>query len=199
VGSLYYAWGMGLVHRWEGDFDAARSSLEAAIELARQRDDHWAEFECCAARMTLELEANDPRAERIGTELVAMAERLGPGGSESVFARALAELAAGNIVGVDRAIADLDRIDAKGLAAQVRGFSAERALEARDVGRADALARRILETAIAEPLDRAKAHVILGSLALDDGDRDAASDAFAQAAALGDDLPPRLRDRMRPR
>ncbi len=59
TGSLYYRWGIGLVHTWEGDVPRARAALGDAVRLARKSSDHWAEYECSVARALLELESGE--------------------------------------------------------------------------------------------------------------------------------------------
>src|SRR5438552_1670188 len=39
-------WGIGLVLAFRGEYDPAIALLDAALTLARQEQDHWAECEC---------------------------------------------------------------------------------------------------------------------------------------------------------
>lgn len=194
--SLYYQWGIGLVHRWEGATSLARSALARAVAHARARADHWAEFECAAALIMLELESrNELAARALSADLLATAERLDQAGSEYAFASALGALANDDGAALARAHAELDRLDAPALAAYVGSSAAARSLARNEHGAARLLALRALESAIrsTQPLELARAHAVLGVILRADGKAGEAEAAFTTARALGPDLPADVR------
>jgi tetratricopeptide (TPR) repeat protein len=192
--SHQYQWGLGLVRAWAGDLAEARAALERAIDLAAARGDHWATFECTARLTVLELEAGDldaagPRAAGLG----ALADRLGGGGSEVAFARAIAALAAvarrepEAAPAFDHAVVELERIDAGFLAPDLLGIAAEAELRAAgDVAPALAHARWAFELArsTGRPTEACRARILLAWLAARTG---AVDEAEQHLQAVADD------------
>src|SRR5581483_3520420 len=172
--SHQYQWGLGLVQAWRGDRPAARAALRRAIDLAAAGGDHWATFECLARLVVLELEAGErDSATGLCADLGPLAGRLGDGGSEAAFARAIAALAA--LVGqgpeaaaaFDGAVDELERIDAGFLAPDLLGIAAEAEYRAGEPGPATAHAERALalSQSTGRPLEAARARILLACLA----------------------------------
>ena len=71
-------WGLGLIARWDGDFEQAHARMDRAVVLARMRENRWREFECMLwlAKLDLEWERHDEAIERCGV-LLGLAERIG--------------------------------------------------------------------------------------------------------------------------
>ena len=90
--SHQYHWGRGLVLAWSGNADQARHELEQAIQFADARGDHWVQFECAARLALLEIEV-DADATDLCAQLHPLAAKLGHGGSERQYARAISALA----------------------------------------------------------------------------------------------------------
>jgi DNA-binding SARP family transcriptional activator len=191
--SHQYQWGLGLVRAWAGRFPEARAALERAIELAADRGDHWARFECTARLVVLELEAADVAVARArGSALAGLAARLGDSGSEVVFARAIDALGAlvagedGAVTAFDEAVAELERIDAAFLAPDLLGIAAEAELRAGDRSAASRHAVRALSVAgsVGRLSEVARARALLAGLAARSG---AVDDAEAHLQAVADD------------
>jgi DNA-binding SARP family transcriptional activator len=186
-------WGQGIASAFAGDDVGAARLLGRALEIARSIGDHWAEWDCLARLVMLELEAGHAAAahERCA-ELAPVAARMGEG-SERPFAAALeamADLVAGEVGAGQRLEAAADALraaDARGLLAYTLLFIADDDLRA---GRTP-LARRHAEEALraAELVGRcsdvALAHALLVRAALSDNDR---SEVEANLVALGRDL-----------
>jgi DNA-binding SARP family transcriptional activator len=85
-------WGRGLVARADGDLPAARAALERAVALARAASNHWREYECMLAQVTVEyeLEGFDDVLGHVD-EIAAAARRMGE--AAVPFADALGALA----------------------------------------------------------------------------------------------------------
>jgi DNA-binding SARP family transcriptional activator len=183
VESITYNWGLGLLRRYRGDPDGARELLVRAFTLAERAEDHWVE---CDAVMTLvQLAIDEQRPDEAlawCAKLKPVVARMGEGseGTAAEALEALSRAAAGERAAwgeLERAIARLREIDAKGLLAYVLTSTAELDLAA--ARPADARARADEARANAEVVDRATqvvlARAILGRVALADGDRAAAA------------------------
>jgi DNA-binding SARP family transcriptional activator len=196
VGSMRYQWGLGLVLCWAGDGPGARAALRQAADLASSGGDHWAEFECSARLAMLEVETGTPdTALELAGALGPLALRLGPGGSEEAFARAvaaLARLAAGQpgaAEDVDAAVARLDQIDARYLMPEVLNVSAqfEYSRGGLDRARGQAERARAVAEAVDRPLEAGRAHAILACVAARTGSREDAETHIRAVRAAGRD------------
>src|SRR5262249_55992144 len=80
IGVIDIPWGQGIASAFAGDGDAAARLLGRALEIARAIGDHWAEWDCLARLVMLELEAGHAAAalERCA-ELTPVAARIGAG------------------------------------------------------------------------------------------------------------------------
>ncbi len=198
--SLYFQWGLGLVRRWQGDAVASATALRRAIAYARARNDHWAEFECTTTLVTLLLETGTP-ADAAAMELLAVARKL-QGGSEGAHAAALvvlagfAEGAAPAWGALDVHVTALTKVDAGAVLASVHTIAAQCALARRDLVRARNHADRALAVAerAGSSIELARAQTVSGQVAIVEGHRSEAAQAFAKASRMGDDLPAALRD-----
>jgi tetratricopeptide (TPR) repeat protein len=202
--SHQYQWGLGLVLAWNGDVDGARDALRQAIALAAARDDHWAVFECSARLALLEIDAGiSSSADSIIAELTPAAARLGPGGSESTFAAAIATLQS---VGEDPTaleafmseIAALEALDARFLVADLLSSAAHLALRHDRFDDATTLALRAIEVAtdVDKPNEAARAHAVLACVAASRHQPDAVA-AHVVAARTGTSLPARVEHLLR--
>ena len=197
AGSVQYQWGAGLVAAWRGDIGAARAALGEAIDLASARGDHWATFECTARLALLELESGAvDRAGPLGGELAPLAGRLGEG-SEPAYASAVHALCGlarqeAHAVGVfDRAIGDLQLIDAAFLVPDLLGLAAELQYRAGDLGHAR---RRATEAArlarqVSRPFEAARAHALLACIAAQQGDVEGSRSHLDAAGEVSGSLP----------
>lgn len=186
-------WGLGLIRAYYGAYDEATELLTAALGLARREEDRWAECECLAQLVLVELDRGRPdqalqRAEAHGL----VASRMGEG-SEAPFAAVL-KAVAGVMVGaphadlrLDEAVAALRAIDAKALLSRALTVAASLHLERGDTARAAAWAREAI--AGAEAVGR-RSEVVIGRIiaARLAAGRGEAADVAAQVAALQDDL-----------
>ena len=185
------------MNRFCGDVNEARTLIERAHRLARDAEDHWAACESLMELAQLELEVGDaPRALALCAELAPVAERMGEGSEVPVAEAldALARLAIGDDGGarLERALARLREVDAKGMLAYALNFAA-----ALDLARGDRAAARVRATEalqVAEVVGRSTqtviARAVLGRAALADGDRPS---AMRHLAALRDDVAAPLR------
>ncbi len=146
-------WGLGLVRAFSGDYDEAVRALEAAITLARQQHDHWAECGALQRLALIEFERGRPDAARIrANELAAVAAKMGEG-SEGPLADmldALARLMLGEPGANERteaALAVLRRLDAKALLARALTVAAAADLDRGDVASAATRAEEALRAA----------------------------------------------------
>ena len=57
-------WGRGLIERWAGDADRARTLVEGALNLARETEDRWREFRCLTWLAGDRLRVRSPRRGR---------------------------------------------------------------------------------------------------------------------------------------
>ena len=132
--SHQYHWGRGLVLAWSGSVDQARHELKQAIQFADARGDHWVQFECAARLALLEIEV-DADATDLCAQLHPLAAKLGHGGSERQYARAISALA--RLDADDEpfrsSIDELTRIDARFLTPDLLGLAAEKLYRAADL------------------------------------------------------------------
>jgi DNA-binding SARP family transcriptional activator len=86
-------WARGLLHRWDGEAEAAVTSLARALTLAREKEDRWREYKCLTwlAMQQHEL-GRHAQMEALCAELTDVAERLGE--DETPFVATLQGLAA---------------------------------------------------------------------------------------------------------
>ena len=191
------AWGRGLLHALEGDTDAARAALTRGAELARDKRDHWAEFECLAGLSQLDLENGDNEAVlRRDPELRAVAARLGEG-SDLPFAtilRALASARLGPASELEAALTSLRQADTKGRLAYALNVAAEDDLRAGRLRLASARAAEAFEAAesVGRPVQMARARAVQGLVAIARGDRPEAERQRERIAADLDRLGPHV-------
>jgi hypothetical protein len=150
-------------------------NLERALDLARSKEDRWAEYECLRSLVQLELEAGRP-TDRCA-DLLAVASKMGEG-SELPTARALDALDA--LVrgkpqaedAIESALESLRNLDAKGMSAYVLIFAAEHDVTAGQLDRAERRATEALRAAaLVKRLSQAAlARAVLGRVALLRGD-----------------------------
>jgi DNA-binding SARP family transcriptional activator len=186
-------WGQGIASAFAGDGAGAARLLSRALEGARAIGDHWAEWDCLARLVMLELEAGHAAAARERcAELAPVAARMGEG-SEGPFAAALeamADLAAGEVGAGQRLAAAAEALraaDARGRLAYTLLFIADDDLRA---GRTPVARRHAEEALRATELvgrysDVAVAHALLTRAAVADHDR---SEVEANLVALRRDL-----------
>ncbi len=189
--SIQYQWGLGLVQAWRGDVPSARAALGQAIELASVRGDHWATFECTARLALLELETGDIQAAgSLADPLAPLAAKLGEG-SERPYATAISALVAvarhehGAFADLDRAINELERIDARFLIPDLQGIAAELGYRAGDLDAARnraTLAARLADDVV-RPFETARAQALLACITAQKGDLDRSG---AHLRAVGD-------------
>jgi DNA-binding SARP family transcriptional activator len=165
------------------DAPECTSSLEAALQLSRRDEDRIGECECLIRLVQVALDRGQPASALAWCrELAPVAAKMNEG-SEGAVADALEALArvASAVPGasdhLDRAIARLREVDAKGMLAYVLATSAD--LD-RAAGRlAQAHERASAALAAAEAVQRrslvASAHASLAEVALANGDRTAAA------------------------
>jgi DNA-binding SARP family transcriptional activator len=187
-----WCWAHAL-ERCYSDAPDAGSLLERALHLARRDEERWGECELLIELVQLELERGNPaRALAWCRELSPAAAKMSEG-SEGTIADALDALArvASCVPGadehLDRSLARLRDVDAKGMLAYVLSAAADIDRAAGRVERAQAGADEAL--AAAEAVQRrtlvAYAHASLAELALLQGDREG---AIAHIKAVEQDL-----------
>jgi DNA-binding SARP family transcriptional activator/tetratricopeptide (TPR) repeat protein len=186
-------WAQGLFQVYIGDPRRGAAFLTSALGLAREQEDRWAQFEALMRLTMIDLEEGRARdaLERC-RELVPVAAKMGEGseGPAAHAVEALAMLACGQegaLALVDRALCVLREVDAKGMLAYVLSFAAEIELAAERVDHARARAQEALQAS--EVVDRRSlvtlSHVVLGRIALREGD---ASAAARHLASISRDL-----------
>ena len=195
--SVQYHWGLGLVQAWRGGISSARAALGQAIELATARGDHWATFECTARLALQELEAgNIPAAGSLADQLAPLAAKLGEG-SEQPYAAAISALVAlarhehGAMAVLDRAICQLEQIDARFLVPDLHGIAAELCYRAHDLDAAHdraAIAARVADE-VARPFEAARAQALLACIAAQRGDLDRSEAHLRAVHDASDGLP----------
>jgi hypothetical protein len=174
-------WALGLARYHLGDLDSARTELCEAVERCRLGNDHW--FHCMCLQQLACIALERRRAgEALGWcgQLDEFASRLSEG-SERPFGRALAALSqmvdgGAEPCKLERALAALRDVDAKGLLAYSLNTAAELSIDHR---RGDD-ARRFVDEALAaadavgRATERVVARMILAALDIDAGDAVAA-------------------------
>lgn len=181
-----------LLSRFRGGEDAA-VLLERSLALARRDEDRWWECECLMLLARFELEEGRPaRALAWCRELAPLAAKMTEGSegaiTEALEALALAASGDASADGqLERAIAQLREIDARGMLAYVLASAAD--LD-RAAGRTErAQARAVEALAAAEVVQRrtlvAQARALLAELALSRGDR---AEAEGHVAAVSEDV-----------
>jgi DNA-binding SARP family transcriptional activator/tetratricopeptide (TPR) repeat protein len=181
--SLHFLWGQGLMERFRGRFQEGTALLERTLRLARAAQDHWAECDATFSLAQTALESGDAtRAVALCAGVFPVVAKMGEGSEEPV-ARALDALAhvvngeADWDAALERAIARLRDVDAKGMLAYVLNFAASLDLARGRIDSARARAEEALRAA--EIVERCTqtviAHALLGKVALQAGDRTAAA------------------------
>jgi hypothetical protein len=145
-------WGRGLLCRWDGEDERARTLIERALELARAGEERWREYQCLVwlATLDFELGAHARLAGRCA-DIEAVAARLGnPEAPVAAAFRALAAQMRGEATApaeLTRAIAALSAIDDKTHLSYLHNEAAALSLATGEVARASAEARAALATA----------------------------------------------------
>jgi DNA-binding SARP family transcriptional activator/tetratricopeptide (TPR) repeat protein len=159
----------GLLLSFEGDHDGACRALERAVALAHAAEDRWLECESLIRLVQEEIEARRP-SEALARcrELAPVAAKMGEG-SEAVVAEALEAVARlmacvpGARDHVERSIARLRELDAKGMLAYVLNSVAELHLDAHRVDEAQVAAEEALRAS--STVDR-RTEIVLARAAL---------------------------------
>jgi DNA-binding SARP family transcriptional activator len=187
---LAYNWAFGQMRSYEGENDA-RPYFERAFRLARRAEDRWEEFECLMRIVQLELErGNAAAALAWSRELAPVAAKMSEG-SEGAVADALDSLArvasgaAGAEEALEKSLARLYDVDAKGMLAYVLASAAEIDRDAGHLARAEQRATQAL--AAAEVVQRrslvALSRALLAELAAGRGDLETARAHLAVVTA----------------
>jgi hypothetical protein len=188
---LELQWGSGMFQRFVGQDRLAVASMERALQLARQAQSPWSQFECLMSLARIDLEDGRPAAALARcAELLEVAAKMTEG-SELAIARALEALSRALLgeVGADErlaaAVAVLRHLDAKGALTCVLGLWARSDLAARRLDRARAHATEAVKAAevLKRRGDAAVARALLGSIALEMGERTEAIDQLRAASA----------------
>jgi DNA-binding SARP family transcriptional activator/tetratricopeptide (TPR) repeat protein len=111
-------WARGLLLRWDGDAEAAVTSLARALDLAREEQDRWREYKCLTWLALQQHELGQySKMEALCAELTDVANRLGEDETPFVATlQALASLAEGHDSGdalFSDALSRLRRVDDK--------------------------------------------------------------------------------------
>jgi tetratricopeptide (TPR) repeat protein len=184
-------WASGMFHRFVGDQGRALESLERALQLARQTQNRWAQFECAMNLTRIDLEDGRPaEALKRSTELAEVAAKMTEG-SELAIAEALEALARATLGegGADNrlaaAVSTLRRLDAKGALACVLTVWARLDIEEGRLERARDHAAEAVKAAetLKRRSDAAVARAVLGMAVLAAGDRAEAMRHLDGAAA----------------
>lgn len=193
---LELQWGQGMFERFVGKDAQAVASLERALQLARQVQNRWSQFECLMGLTRIDLEDGRPaRARGRCVELLEVAEKM-TDGSELAIARALEAVArallgeAGADAPLEAALSALRCLDAKGTLTCVLGLWAQSDLEAGRLNRAKAHAAEAVKAAevLKRRSDGAVSRALLGSVLLALGDRPGAM-AELRAASVSVSAP----------
>jgi tetratricopeptide (TPR) repeat protein len=196
---LEVQWAAGLFHRFTGDESRALASLERALQLSRQLQNRWAQFECLMTLTRIDLEEDRPVAALARcAEMSEVAVRMTEGSELAVAAafEALARTLLREPGAQDRlgtAIEALRRLDVKGALACVLALWARSDLEdgRLECARSHAAEAAAAAHALRRHSDVAVARALLGSIALAMGDRAEALDHL-RAASGGTPSPPSL-------
>jgi DNA-binding SARP family transcriptional activator len=193
---LELQWGQGMFERFVGKDAQAVASLERALQLARQAQNRWSQFECLMSLTRIDLEDGRPAGarERCG-ELLEVAEKM-TDSSELAIARALEAVArallgeAGAGAPLEAALSALRRLDAKGTLTWVLALWAQSDLEAGRLDRAKTHAAEAVKAAevLKRRSDAAVSRALLGSVLLATGDRPGAM-AELRAASFSASAP----------
>ncbi len=188
---LELQWASGMFQRFVGDDGPAIASLERALQLARQAQSPWSQFECLMSLARIDLEEGRPAAALARcAELSEVAAKMTEG-SELAIAAALEALARTLLgeEGADQrlavAVSALRRLDAKGALTCVLALWARSDLDAHRLDRAAAHAAEAVKAAevLKRRSDAAVARALLGSIALASGERTQAIDSLRAASA----------------
>ncbi|HET6146205.1 MAG TPA: AAA family ATPase [Polyangia bacterium] len=185
----------GMMRHFLGESGPALDRWRLALALARRREDRWEECECLMRISLIALETGDaPAALREAATLLEAARRMGEG-TELAVAETLAALAryalegdepapAEVANGLERAIATLREIDAKGLLALALNLAAEIDFDAGRAALAYTRAAEALAAALAVERwsQAALARAVLARLAAAAGDRGRAASVLAPLA-----------------
>jgi tetratricopeptide (TPR) repeat protein len=181
--AVHFAWGQGLMARFRGDAQEGSALVERALRLARATQDHWVECDALITLAEIALETGDAaRAIGLCAEVFPVAKKMGEGSEEPV-ARALDALAhvllteAGWDAELERAIARLREVDAKGRLAYSLNFAASLDLARGRIESARSRATEALRAAeiVERRTQMVIAHALLGRIAFATGDRAAAA------------------------
>jgi len=175
---LAVEWAGAILSAFGGNDAGAVKEFEQVLGLARAEGERWAEYECLRALVELEIEAKVmPARKSHVAELVEVAAKMGEGSSVSV-ARALESLLslrhgdpdAGGAV--DRALAMLRDVDAKGMLAYTLTIAAEADIDEKRFDQAEKRAEEALAcaSAVGRRTQTALARVLLARAALGRGD-----------------------------
>jgi DNA-binding SARP family transcriptional activator len=188
---LELQWASGMFQRFVGQDRLAVAFMERALQLARQAQSPWSQFECLMILARIDLEDGRPAAALArSAELLEVAAKMTEG-SELAIARALEALARALLgeAGADErlaaAVSVLRRLDAKGALSCVLALWARSDLAAHRLDRAQAHAAEALNAAevLKRRGDAAVARALLGSIALEMGERAEAIDQLRLASA----------------
>lgn len=184
-----------MLRQYRGETEPARELWQRALAVARSRDDRWEECDCLMRLSLIALEGGDPGAALQSAEVFRAAARRMGEGAELAVADVLAAvasyaLAAGaraapeDATRLDRALAALREIDAKGSLALALNLAAEVDLGAARIDLARARAQEALVAAVA--VERwsqvALARSVLARAAASAGDREEAAAVLAPVA-----------------
>jgi DNA-binding SARP family transcriptional activator len=187
---LELQWASGMFQRFVGEDGAAIASMERALQLARQAQSPWSQFECLMSLARIDLEEGRPAAALARcAELSEVAAKMTEG-SELAIATALEALARTLLgeEGADErlaaAVSGLRRLDAKGALTCVLALWARSDLDARRLDRAATHAAEAVKAAevLKRRSDAAVARALLGSIALARGERAQALDSLRAAS-----------------
>jgi DNA-binding SARP family transcriptional activator len=188
---LELQWASGMFQRFVGDDGRAVASMERALQLARQAQSPWSQFECLMSLARIDLEEGRPAAALARcAELSEVGAKMTEG-SELAIATALEALARTLLgeTGADQRLAAgvsvLRRLDAKGALTCVLALWARSDLDARRLDRARIHATEAVKAAevLKRRSDAAVAQALLGSIALATGERARALDHLRAASA----------------
>jgi tetratricopeptide (TPR) repeat protein len=188
---LELQWASGMFRRFVGDEARALESLERALQLARQAQNRWAQFECAMNLARIDLEDGRPaEALQRCAELTEVAAKMTEG-SELAVAAALEALARAMLGAggaehrLAAAVSTLRRLDAKGALACVLTLWARFDLEGGRLDRARGHAAEAVKAAetLKRRSDAAVARAVLGLAVLAGGDRAEAMRHLDGAAA----------------
>jgi DNA-binding SARP family transcriptional activator/tetratricopeptide (TPR) repeat protein len=196
-------WARGLLLRWDGDLDNARTAIERALAVARANEERWREYECLVWLALVDMELR--RLERVYVrcnEIEAVARRLGE--TDAAVAgvlRDLARMAQGAPDAVAAFATSVERLrglDNKAYLAYALNWAAAIHLDAGRLDGARACALEALEAAkaVERITEMVVARALLAQLAARGGDVAATRDQIERLASTVPD-PQRLSARAR--